>query len=319
MRRTAWLLLVLAGAAGVASGWTTLVLPSWVPQAGAVAVTSAYALGLTARTGGRPLLFGALALALAAGAVLSGVPVLLSAAAVSTAVLGAVLGVMSTSPAARFPAVIWECLVATLVAVVAGFASEAYDAPLSVARVEYVVLGLTLLGAIAVVYRLGAGLRGLGGRGTVAVLTGVALLAAMLAYSEALARWGSPGLVQGVRQTTADLRATVGAVPRPIEVLLGFPALAWGVSTRARRRQGWWLCAFGAAGLSVVTVSLLNPRVSLTEAGLRLLYGFALGMLVGYLVIRADSFLTGTRGRGARRAESAAAHRPEPGRTHALL
>jgi hypothetical protein len=71
--------------------------------------------------------------------------------------------------------------------------------------------------------------------------------------------------------------------------------------------------------LSVVTVSLLNPRLSLTEAGLRLLYGFVLGMLVGYLVIRADSFFAGTRGRGARRAESAAAHRPEPGRTHALL
>lgn len=313
------MLLVLAGAAAVASSWTSVVLPFWVPQAGAVAVTGAYALGLAARAGGRPLLFGTLALALAAGAVVSGLSLLLSAAAVSTAALGAVLGAMSTSPAARFPAVVWECLVATLVAVVAAFASEAYEAPLSVPRAEYVVLGLTLLGAIAVVYRLGAGLHGLGGRGTVAVVTGVVLLAVMLAYSAALARWGSPGLVQGVRQTTADLRQVAGAVPRPIEVLLGFPALAWGISTRARRRQGWWLCAFGAAGLSVVTVSLLDPRLSLTEAGLRLLYGFVLGMLLGYLVIRADSFVTGTRGRGARRAESAAAHRPEPGRTHALL
>jgi hypothetical protein len=36
-------------------------------------------------------------------------------------------------------------------------------------------------------------------------------------------------------------------------------------------------------------------------------------------VIRADTFLSGARGRRARRLEEAAAHRPEPGRMQALL
>src|SRR3954452_12070226 len=39
-------------------------------------------------------------------------------------------------------------------------------------------------------------------------------------------------------------RNHLGAFPRPIEAVLGVPALAWGCHMRARRRQGWWLCAF---------------------------------------------------------------------------
>jgi peptidoglycan/LPS O-acetylase OafA/YrhL len=108
-------------------------------------------------------------------------------------------------------------------------------------------------------------------------------------------------------------------VPRPIEVLLGFPALAWGVSTRARRRQGWWVCAFGAAGLAVLAVSLLDPGTTLLEEGLSVLFSLGLGLLVGYAVIRADLYLTGARGRRARQLEELAAHRPEPGRFQPLL
>ena len=48
-------------------------------------------------------------------------------------------------------------------------------------------------------------------------------------------------------------------------------------------------------------------------------FGIALGVLLGYVIIRADAFLTGTRGRRARREEEAAAHRPEPRRTEPLL
>jgi peptidoglycan/LPS O-acetylase OafA/YrhL len=104
-----------------------------------------------------------------------------------------------------------------------------------------------------------------------------------------------------------------------MEFLLGFPVLAWGVYTRARRRQGWWAAVFGAAGLAVVAGSLLDPAVSLPEAGLTVVYSLVLGLLLGYLVIRADRFLSGDRGRRARRAEEAAAHRPEPGRLRPLL
>ena len=53
--------------------------------------------------------------------------------------------------------------------------------------------------------------------------------------------------------------------------------------------------------------------------GLGTAYSLVAGLLLGYLVIRADSFLSGARGRRARRAEEASAHRPEPGRSHPLL
>jgi hypothetical protein len=79
------------------------------------------------------------------------------------------------------------------------------------------------------------------------------------------------------------------------------------------------VCAFGAAGTASVAVSLLDPTVPLAEAGLSLLYSAVLGLALGYLVIRVDTFLTGPRGRRARRLEEASAHRPEPGRMQPLL
>jgi hypothetical protein len=48
-------------------------------------------------------------------------------------------------------------------------------------------------------------------------------------------------------------------------------------------------------------------------------YAAAAGLAIGYLLIRVDLRVTGPRGRRARRAEEAAAGRPEPARTHALL
>jgi hypothetical protein len=314
-----WAALVLAGFAALATGWAPLRLPVEVSRAGAVLVTTGYAFGLAARSGGRPLLSGALAFALSGTAVVWGLPVLLAGAAVSTAALGAVLGVLATKPAVRFRQVVRECLVAALVASGAAFAAVGYGARVSAERAGYLVVALALAGTLALAYRLGAGLQGLGRRGTIMVASGVGLLAVSLAYTEALARWGPPGLVDSIGQLTEQLRATVGAVPRPMEFLLGFPVLAWGVSTRARRRQGWWAVVFGAAGLGVVACSLLNPAVSLQESGLSLLYSLVLGLLLGYLVIRADRFLSGARGRRARREEEAAAHRPEPGRLRPLM
>ena len=317
--RVLWLLLVLLGVVAVAVVWTSYDVPGWVPNAGAVTLTTAYAVALAVRTGGRPVLTGAVALVLAAAAVLTQQPMLLAAAAVSTATIGAVLGVMVTHPAARVPAVARECLVGVLVAVVAAFAASAYGARVSLERSGYLVLGLSLLGALALAHRLAAGLHGLGRRGTVMLVSGIGLLAVSLAYTEALGRWGSPELVDTFERSTRDLRELIGAVPRPTEFLLGIPALAWGVSTRARRRQGWWGTGFGAAGLAVVATGLLGPQVSLLEVGLATAYSLVAGLLLGYLVIRADGFLSGARGRRARRMEEASAHRPEPRRTHPLL
>lgn len=314
-----WFVVVLAALGSLVVGYTPLETPSWVPLSGAVTLTTAYSFALGVRAGGRPLIAGGLALALSVAAVISAIPVLLAAAAVCTAAIGAVLGVVVTEPAAKFRAVLREVGVAVAIAAVSAFAAAAYDARLSLERAGYLALALALLGALALVFRLGAGLHGLGTRGAVVILGGLALLAVTIAYTEALARWGSPGMIENFDQSRDRVRDLLGAVPRPIEVLVGFPALAWGISTRARRRQGWWACAFGAAALAEVSTSLLDPKMQLAEAGLTLAYGAGAGLLLGYFVIRVDTFLSGTRGARARRAEEAAAHRPEPQRTHALM
>jgi hypothetical protein len=87
---------------------------------------------------------------------------------------------------------------------------------------------------------------------------------------------------------------------------------------RARRRQGWWVSAFGVAATLTVTCALIDPTVSDRRALLGEGYSLVLGLVVGYLVIRLDLFFTGPRGRRARQDEEAAAHRPEPARTRAL-
>ena len=120
-------------------------------------------------------------------------------------------------------------------------------------------------------------------------------------------------------------RTELGAFPRPIMAVLGVPALAYGCHMRARRRQGWWVTAFGAAATAAVGNALANPLVTTREAGLSVLMGLVVGGLLGWLVIRADLLVTGggpTKGRGRRsnrRAEEAEARRPEPGRFAALL
>jgi hypothetical protein len=312
--------------AGIGAGLVAAVLP-WVVDAvpdvvrlgGAVTLTTLFTHGLAVRSGGRPLMSGGLALLLSAAAAVTQSAVLVAGAAVATAVVTGLLAVLATTPAARFSGVVREVGIAALVGVVGAFGVRAWGAELSLDRTGYLAIGFSLLGALALVYRLGAGLHGLGRRGAVMIISGVALLTLTLAYTAALTQWGSPALASSIDTTFETVRDLLGAVPRPIEVLLGFPALAWGVSTRARRRQGWWVCAFGAPGLAVVALSFLDPTVPMLEAVLTVVYSLALGLGVGYAIIRADLFLTGARGRRARQLEELAAHRPEPGRLQPLL
>jgi len=309
---------VLAGlGALVAAGATDV--PGWACPAGAVAVVTAYSWALAARTGGRPLVAGALALALGVAVVVLDRAELRTGAAVLTGVVTAVLAVVVTTPAVRFPAVAREVLVATVVAAGGALAVVGFEPVLQVARFEYVTLGLALLAAFAVVYRLGAGLHGLGRRGVLTVVVGTALLAVTLAYAELLRRYGTPGLVDTLRDVVAWSRHHLGAFPRPLAAVLGVPALAWGTHMRARRRQGWWVCTFGVAATSPVADALVNPSVRLGESALSVVYGVVVGLLIGLVVIRADLALTGSGGAGGRRAEAASAVRPEPARTRSLL
>jgi len=155
-------------------------------------------------------------------------------------------------------------------------------------------------------------------RGLVMLVGGIGLLAVSLAYTEALSRYGSPELVRAFDQTLQSVHDQLGAVPRPTAFLLGFPALAWGVSTRARRRQGWWVCAFGVAVTSPSATRLVAQELSPTSVVLGAIYSILAGVALGYVVIRVEQSLTGTHGRRARRDEEAEAHRPEPGRFEPL-
>lgn len=282
-----------------------------------VAITTAFGTALAARTGGRPGVTGGLCLVLGSVAVAVGPPLLVAGVAAITGVVTAVLAVMLTVPAAGFRGVVREVVIAVLVAATGALGVAGYAADVSRERLSYTVLALALALALALVFRLGAGLHGLGRRGFVILAGGLVAVTITLAYAEALRNYASPGLLEAFETFVARVEARLGGVPQPIEIGLGFPALAWGVAMRARRRQGWWVCAFGVAATSTVATSLATSE--LTHATLSLLYSLPAGLLVGYAVIRLDLFVTGPRGRRARQLEEASAHRPEPQRTEALL
>ncbi|MGB0099404.1 MAG: hypothetical protein WBP61_03900 [Nocardioides sp.] len=313
-----WAVIVLAGL-GALAACIAEVGPGWLCGAGSIAIVTAYSWALAARTGGRPIVVGTLALVLGLAVVLIDDDSLRTGAAVLTCVVAAVLAVMSTVPAVRFVHAVREVLVAVAIAALGGLAVVGFEPVVTLARFEYVTLGLALLGAFAVVYRLGAGLHGLGRRGVLTVLIGSVVLALTLAYAELLRRYGTPALVTTMLEGVVWSRENLGAFPRPLETVLGVPALAWGTHMRARRRQGWWVCAFGVAATAPIASSLLNPSVTYAEIVLSIGYGVVVGLVIGFVLIRLDLALTGSPGRGGRRAEEAGALRPEPARTRPLL
>jgi hypothetical protein len=317
-----WWVLVVAGLAALVATTAGLVPEGSadpVGGVGAVAVASAYTWGLAARTGGRPYVFGGLAAALGAVVLLSDLAVLRTGAAVLTCVVSAIFAVTATVPAARSVTAIREAAVALVLAAVGAFAVVGFRPEVELGRFEYVTLAAALLGTFAVVYRLGAGFHGLGRRGLLVVLVGTVLLALVLAYAELLRRYGTPALVDNALDAVRWLRENAGAAPKALPSLLGVPALVWGTHMRARRRQGWWVCAFGVAATVRTAQGLVFPGSSLLEDGLSLLYSFVVGVLLGYLLIRVDLAFAGPRGGRARREEERAAVRPEPRRTRALL
>ena len=293
--------------------------PDWLDQASAIVLSTTLTFALAARTGGRPFVFGGLALGLGVAAVVTDNASLRGGAAVLTAVSAGVLGVMATVPAVRFRDAVREVLVALVIAAVGGLAVIGFRPVVSLERYDYLTLALAFLLAVALVYRLGAGLHGLGRRGLVVVLAGSITLAVSLVYAELLRRYGSQDAIDRIYDSVRWFRHNAGAVPRPIQVLVGIPALVWGTHLRARRRQGWWVCAFGTAATVSVAGIMVNPATGWLEAGLIIVYSLLPGLVLGYLLIRADLLLTGPRGSRARREEEATAIRPEPSRLQALL
>ena len=288
--------------------------PGRLDAAGSVAVVTAFSWLLATRTGGRPLVAAALSLVLGVASVVVGGRVLPTGAAVLACAVGGVYAVMITVPAVTWWKSVREVLIATGVSVVTALAAVGFRPTVSIERFDFAALVVALALAFAIVYRLGAGLHGLGRRGLIVVLVGFTVLVATLLYAELLRRYGSQGVVSSVLDFVDWTSDRIGAFPRPLVVFLGIPALVWGTHVRARRRQGWWVCALGVAATVPMAAALVSPDSSFLESALRAAYSLALGLPLGYLVIRADLALTGTRGSGGRRSEEAGPHRPEPSR-----
>lgn len=325
-RLALWIAILLAGTTALAwsavtglfgedSALTELApVPGWLDAAGSIAVVSAFSWLLATRTAGRALVTAGLALALGTASVVVGGRILPTGAAVMTCAVGGVYAVMATVPAITWWRSVREVLIATGISAVTALAAVGFEPTVEIARFDFAALVVALVLAFSIVYRLGAGLHGLGRRGLIVVALGLGVLLATLAYAELLRRYGAQSFVSSVLDFVDWTTARIGAFPRPLAVFLGIPAIVWGTHVRARRRQGWWVCAFGVAATVPMAAALVAPDTSYLEAALRAAYSLALGLPLGYLVIRADLALTGSRGSGGRRAEEAGAHRPEPSR-----
>ena len=52
---------------------------------------------------------------------------------------------------------------------------------------------------------------------------------------------------------------------------------------RARRRQGWWVCAFGVGATAPIAQALIDPAVTRQESALALGYALVVGLVLGVL------------------------------------
>ncbi|GGR48168.1 hypothetical protein J2S40_003929 [Nocardioides luteus] len=320
--RLIWIVALAVGLVGLAISAFDLG-PEIFGGLGAAVVGTAYTFALAHRTGGRPLIFGALAGVAGIVVVLVDNEALRTGAAVLVASVAAVLAVMGTVPSRRFPKTIREAFIAVGIAALGSFAALGFEPVVMVSRFEYATLACSLAIAFFAVYRLGAGLHGLGRRGAIVVGIGGLMLALTLIYAEMLRRYGSTGLLDSVGDMQRWCRIHIGGYPHPIQAFFGVPALVWGTHMRARRRQGWWVCLFGVALTAPVASTFLNPDVGLLEAGLSVVYSILVGLVIAFVIIRIDLALTGSTAGGGRRAareaDEASAVRPEPSRTRSLL
>jgi hypothetical protein len=273
---------------------------------------------LSRRCGGRSIvigLFSAAALALV-GAFPEAWA--LAGAAVTAGTTFGLLATVYTRPA-RGLGVVREVAVCAAIGLLGAIVVTGYHVELRPYRFRIMVLALVLVAAFLLAWRLGRGARSIGRRGGVLVLVGVILLAATVAYAQAIRSWGSPALVQNLDDIKASLADLLGAAPRPVEAFVGFPAMVWGIAVRARRPQGWWICAFGALGAAGVTSSLIYPGTSFGSSMASTGYDVAIGLLLGGLIVFADRLLTGAGGRRADATADVNLDQPEPPRFAALM
>ena len=123
-----------------------------------------------------------------------------------------------------------------------------------------------------------------------------------------------PGVLEGIRDFDRWISDIFGASPRPVEALVGFPLLVWGVAFRRRNRQGWWMCAFGALGAAGTDVIADPDDDARREPGLDRVLGADRSGASVWWPIGLDRVLTGGGGRKADASAAAQADRQEPAR-----
>lgn len=315
---TGWSVTVLVAASSLAveQGWWDQ--PASVARSGGIVATWFAVVILTRRAGGRHGLIGIFA-AVVLGLVWA-FPEnwALAGAAVTAASVHGVLGMLLSRPAPGLRS-LFELMVSVLTGLAGAVVVTAYDVGLRSFRFRVLVVTLVLVAAFAMAWRLGHGARSIGRRGVTAICGGAVLLLASVLYAEAIRQWGSPELVQGLVDAKSWAVDHLGAAPRPIEALVGFPALVWGVTIRSQRRQGWWMCAFGALGAAGVATSFAEQRIGLGESLAATGYGVVIGTVLGLVIVAVDQLLTGPGDRRAQARDPQIAERPEPARFEPLL
>jgi hypothetical protein len=241
----------------------------------------------------------------------------LSAGAVVAATSYGLLGMVMTRPAAGVRA-LREAVVVAVIGAAGAIVVTGYDVSLRPYRFRMMALALTLLAALVLAQRLGLGFEGLGRRGMVLLVVAVLVLALALGYVQAVRHWGSSGILGSVADAHDRIRAWLGASPRLIEALVGFPATVWGVTVRRRDRPGWWISAFGALAAAGIATSLVPAAVSVTDAVKATGYGLVLGSVLGLTLVGLARIFGGARRRSALPA-GADVHRVEPSRLGHLL
>jgi hypothetical protein len=314
----AWLVAVIVSAGQLAEAHDLWSQPEIVTRSGAVAATWVAVVVLAHRCGGRVLIIGAFVAGILGLVTAYPENWALAGAGVIAAGVHGVLGMTLTRPATGLRT-LRELLVSALVGVGGAVVVTGYDVMLRPLRFRVMVLSLVLLAGLALAWRLGHGARSLGRRGAVLIAGCVVVLVVAVAYTRAIREWGSPDVLAFLTDLRVWCDHHLGAVPRPIEALVGFPALVWGVAVRSRRRQGWWMCAFGALGAAGVATSLLQPSVPLVDSVSATAYGLVIGGVLGLGLAGLDRLLAGSGGRRARGNLVDTDERPEPARFAPLL
>lgn len=313
-RKAALILWSVAWVAGTAMSVTAIVdigAPSWLARPGGALLGLVFIIGLTHRCGAQMRLWAPLGALLLIAALVTQFQGLITAAALVTAITGAMFAVMVTRPAANGWLVVREFFVAAVVSATAMVGVGALNAQAQNQLFGLVVILAALALCLGMIWNLGANLHGLSRR-ELGILIGVAAaIILLIVYGSVVRRYGSEALIEFLNDAVVWMRSTIAGVPRPAEVFIGFPALAIGVAMRARRREGWWVTAFGVVATGSVSSALISPNAYPSYITLSSLYSAVLGLLIGlvvrHLVLResgaraARSFQTLSRQEPARR------------------